>query len=138
MTKAYPAPRADADNAAFLEGWHDGTLVIQSCAACGRSIFYPRPLCPHCWSDRLENRTASGDGRIVGYSLVYRPNDAAFDEEIPIVLAEIELAEGASLIARIVGSRREELRSGRPVRLARPDAGEQRYPLPVFELASTE
>ncbi len=137
MTKApYPAPREDADNAAFLAAWREGRLLLQSCGACGRSIFYPRPICPHCWSDRISSREASGKGRIVSYSLVHRPNDPAFNDEVPIVLAEVELAEGASLLARIVDCRPEDVASGRAVELPpRPVCA--RYPLPVFQLADT-
>lgn len=138
MTKAsYPAPREDADNAAFLNAWRQGRLVVQSCAACGKSIFYPRPICPHCWSDRVESREASGKGRIVSYSLVLRPNDPAFNDEVPIVLAEVELSEGVSLIARIIDCDAGDVRSGRPVELP-SKATCARYPLPVFQLAGGE
>lgn len=138
MTKAsYPAPREDADNAEFLEAWRNGRFLIQSCGACGKSIFYPRPLCPYCWSDRIASREASGEGRIVSYSLVHRPNDPAFNDEVPIVLAEVELAEGASLIARIVDCRPEDVGSGRAVELP-PASTCIRYPLPVFRLAGDE
>ena len=138
MTKAsYPAPREDADNAAFLNAWRQGRLVFQSCAACGKSIFYPRPICPHCWSDRVESREASGKGQIVSYSLVLRPNDPAFNDEVPIVLAEVELSEGVSLIARIIDCDAGDVRSGRPVELP-SKAACARYPLPVFQLAGGE
>jgi uncharacterized OB-fold protein len=138
MTKvSYPAPREDADNAAFLDAWRQGRLVVQSCAVCSRSIFYPRPMCPHCWSDRIESHEASGRGRIVSYSLVHRPNDPSFNDEVPIVLAEIELDEGASLIARIVDCRPEDVRSGRAVELP-PRSACTRYPLPVFQLTRGE
>lgn len=133
-TPSYPTPRADADNAAFLAGWREGRLVIQSCAACGKAFFYPRPFCPHCWSDQIENRQASGRGRIVSYSLVHRPNDPAFNDEVPIALVEVELAEGATLIARVVDARPEDIRSGRAVALPPPEI-RVRYPLPVFRLA---
>jgi uncharacterized OB-fold protein len=76
-TPSYPTPRADTDNAAFLAGWREGRLVLQACNACSKAFFYPRAFCPHCWSDRIENRYASGKGRIVSYSLVHRPNDPA-------------------------------------------------------------
>jgi uncharacterized OB-fold protein len=138
MTKAsYPAPREDADNAAFLEAWRQGKLMVQLCAACSRSIFYPRPICPYCWSDRIESREASGRGRIVSYSLVHRPNDPSFNDEIPIVLAEVALDEGPSLIARIVDCRSEDVRSNRAVELP-PRSACARYPLPVFRLAGGE
>lgn len=129
--KAYPVPREDADNAAFLAGWRAGRLVLQACQDCGRTFFYPRPVCPHCWSDAIADRTASGRGHIVSYSLVHRPNDPAFNDEVPIMLAEVALAEGTSLIARIVECAPEELRSGLPVELPAADVC-ARYPLPVF------
>jgi len=135
MTKpSYPSPREDADNAVFLSNWRQGRLVIQSCVACGKSIFYPRPMCPYCWSDRIETREASGRGRIVSYSLVQRPNDPAFNDEVPIILAEVELTEGVSLIARIVDCDAQAVRSGRQVKLP-VKATCIRYPLPVFQLA---
>ena len=56
------------------------------------------------------------------------------EDEVPIVLAEIALPEGASLLARVVGGDRASVSSGRAVRLvALPEAS--RYPLPTFELA---
>lgn len=134
MTKpAYPAPREDTDNSAFLSAWREGRLLIQRCVACGKSIFYPRPMCPYCWSDRLESTEASGKGRIASFSVVYRSNDAAFNDEIPIVLAEVELTEGVSLIARIVEFRVDDVRSGRSVELP-TKAVCARYSLPVFQL----
>lgn len=135
MTKlSYPMPREDADNAAFLEGWREGRLVIQSCLACGKAFFYPRAFCPHCWSDRIESRPAKGKGRIVSYSLVHRPNDPAFNNEVPIALVEVELEEGAILIARIVGVQSEHIRSGLAVEVPPPEVATS-YPLPVFRLA---
>jgi uncharacterized OB-fold protein len=73
----------------------------------------------------------------VSYSLVHRPNDPSFNDEVPIVLAEIELDEGASLIARIIGCPPEDVRSGRAVELP-PRPACTRYPLPVFQLARGE
>jgi hypothetical protein len=135
MTKpSYPMPREDADNAAFLKAWRDARLVIQSCLACGKAFFYPRAFCPHCWSDRIENRPAKGKGRIVSYSLIHRPNDPAFNDEVPIALVEVELVEGANLIARIVDAKPEDIRSGLAVEVPPPKIA-ARYPLPVFRLA---
>src|SRR5262249_29899066 len=97
----YPSPLEDADNKDFLEGGREGMPRLQHCPQCRRSIFYPRPVCPSCWSDELEWQTSSGKGEVVSYSRIYRPNHRAFDDEIPVVLAEIRLAEGATLLARI-------------------------------------
>jgi len=130
----YPQPREDADNAVFLAAWRNGELLIQHCNGCGKSVFYPRPICPHCWSDRLENRRAIGRGKVVSYSLVHRPNDPAFKDEVPIVLAEVALAEGALILARLISCDAAKVRSGLAVVLPPPDVC-ARYPLPVFHLA---
>jgi uncharacterized OB-fold protein len=128
---AYPQPREDTDNAAFLAGWRRGQLVVQRCGGCGTAFFYPRPLCPSCWSTDLSDEVSAGRGTIVSYSAIERPNDPAFNGETPILLAEVRLAEGATLLARIVGCRREDVASGIAVELPPPDIA-ARYPLPVF------
>ena len=126
----YPRPHEDADNRPMLEAWREGRLVVQRCTVCGAAASYPRPLCPKCWSDRLAFEEASGRGEIVAWSLVHRPNHESFIAETPIVLAEVALPEGTSLIARVVCAP-EAVRSGAAVELV-ADPG--RYPLPTFRL----
>lgn len=132
---AYPQPHEDADNRPMLEAWRAGRLLIQSCDSCGVSFYYPRPLCPHCWSEQLSWRDTSGNGRIVSFSLVHRPNHPSFNEEVPIILAEVKLEEGPSMITRIVGCEAEQVRSGLAVELV-GDGAHKRYPLPTFQLST--
>ncbi len=134
--KAYPQPRLDADNADFLDAWRAGRLQIQHCRACRHSFFYPRPCCPSCWSDQVEAVASAGRGTIVSYSLVRRPNDPAFNDEVPIILAEVELAEGARLLARIVNTSPKRVRSALAVATP-PVEIAMRFPLPVFVPAET-
>jgi uncharacterized OB-fold protein len=129
----YPQPREDVTNAPLLAAWRRGRLALQSCSGCALVFFYPRDMCPRCWSAELAWIDARGTGTVVSYTLIQRPLHPAFEDEVPIVLAEIALPEGASLLARIVGGDRTEIGSGRSVRLlALPEAS--RYPLPTFEL----
>jgi uncharacterized protein len=132
--KTYPRPRLDEINRTYLDAWRGGRLMLQHCGHCDALVYYPRPLCPNCWSDWLEWRECSGDGRIVSFSLVYRPNHASFFDEVPIVLAEIRLKEGASMLARVVCNAPETVCSGQGVRLLPPESA-SRYPLPTFGLA---
>lgn len=126
---SYPLPAHCCDNARYLDGWKVGKLMLQMCCNCKNYIFYPRPMCPHCWSDRLIWEQASGHGKVISYSLVYRPNHPSFNEEVPIALAEIKLAEGVTILARIL----EVIpRSGMRVTMATDQSATQRYPLPVF------
>lgn len=132
-TPDYPRPIEDADNRPFLEAWRAGALSLQHCRACGRSSFYPRPICPHCWSADLEWRRSSALGEIVSFSKIHRPNHEAFSNEIPVVLAEIRLSEGATLLARIIGDH-EKVRSRAPVELVADGWREGKLPLPAFRL----
>lgn len=131
-TPQYPRPVTDADNHPFLNGWREGQLCLQHCRGCEMAVFYPRPLCPHCWSTDLEWRQASGRGTVVSYSRIFRPNHPAFNDEVPIVLAEIRLAEGAALLARILEG---DVKSGMEVVLMASAGATERFPLPVFKLA---
>ncbi len=131
----YPQPREDQDNQAFLRAWReDGRILLQKAKGAARPFFYPRPMDPDSWSTDLEEITAQGLGHIVSYSAITRPNDPAFNDETPIILAEVELAEGARLLARIVGDDRAEAVSGAAVQVPAPEIA-RLYPLPVFILS---
>jgi uncharacterized OB-fold protein len=99
-------------------------------------IFYPRPLCPYCWSTELSWEEASGRGKIISFSLVHRPNDPAFFAEAPIVMAEISLAEKVAMIERIITYGSAALRCRTEVGLVGPDKA-LRYPLPTFRILET-
>ena len=133
-TLDYPRPVEDEDNRPLLEAWRNGKLMLQQSASGGPAFFYPRPICPYTGSTDLVWREASGRGRIVSFSIVMRPNHPSFNDEVPIVLAEIALEEGATMLARIITSDVSAVKSGDAVELMpMPEAA--RYPLPTFRLA---
>lgn len=129
----YPLPHEDAINAPFLDAWRDGRLLLQRCGSCHRAFFYPRAMCPHCWSVDLHWFQASGRGHVVSWSHVWKP-DAAFASELPVVLVEVELEEGASMLSRVIGEDRVSVRSGALVQTVPPSEAAT-YPLPTFRLA---
>ncbi|WP_108660041.1 Zn-ribbon domain-containing OB-fold protein [Acuticoccus kandeliae] len=133
--KDYPQPRSHPHNRPLIEGWKEGKLLLQHCGDCGAVVFYPRQFCPDCWSDALEWRQASGRGTVVSYSLVHRPNMPVFLDEVPIVLAEVKLAEGPPMLTRIVHVDAGTVYSGMPVEVVAPDEA-ARYPLPTFRPAT--
>jgi uncharacterized OB-fold protein len=136
MSKAaYPQPQETPTNAPMLAAWRtDGALALQRCAACAHVFFYPRAVCPRCWSPRLDWIRAAGEGRVISFSRIHRGLAEPFAAEAPIVLAEVALPEGASLIARVICDDPQAACSGMAVRLLpMPDAA--RYPLPTFRPA---
>lgn len=128
-----PQPRETPTNAPMLAAWRDdGALALQRCADCAQAFFYPRALCPHCHGVRLQWFRATGRGRIESFSRIHRGLPAAFAAEAPVVLAEIRLEDGASMIARVVTSAPQDIRSGQAVRLV-PRLSAPLFALPTFE-----
>lgn len=138
QTLDFPLPHEDADNKDFIDVWrNEGKILLQQAAEGGRPFFYPRPMCPYTGSADLVSVSASGKGKIVSYSLVHRPNHPAFNDEVPIILAEIALSEGAFLLGRIICNDSSKVRSGLKVDVLPPQEA-KRYPLPTFRLVEEE
>lgn len=48
----------------YREGLRAGRLRYQRCETCTSAVFFPRVVCPHCGSDRLDWLDSEGTGRI--------------------------------------------------------------------------
>ena len=130
----YPEPTLTSTNAPLIEGWRRGELMLQHCTQCRAVIFFPRHMCPQCWSIEIEWKRSSGRGKIVSYSQVYSQVAAPFAAEAPTLLAEIALDDGGAMLARVICSDPAAIKSGMRVELLpMPEAA--RYPLPTFRPA---
>jgi uncharacterized protein len=123
----------DAESRPYWDGLAAGELRIQRCSACGRAVFYPRAVCPHCFAGELTWIRAAGTGTVYAYTTVHRaPGGLA--TQVPYPVALVDLEEGVRMLTRIVGTGPDEVRIGARVRLViTPLAGEER-PLPCFAL----
>jgi uncharacterized protein len=95
----------------YFEALRAGRFQIQKCAACGKHVFYPRVLCPHCGSNRVEWVTPSGRGSVYSTSIVRRKPDAGGDYNVAL----IDLAEGPRLMSRVEGIALDKIKIGMPV-----------------------
>ena len=130
-TPAYPQPNVTITNTPFIEAWRRGELALQHCGDCGAVVFFPREMCPQCWSTKLAWKRSSGRGKIVSYARVYKHVTPPFPDEAPTILAEIELADGGAIMARVATSEPASVTSGMPVELVpMPEAA--RFSLPTF------
>jgi uncharacterized OB-fold protein len=86
------------------------------------------------FSDSVAWLTTSGLGTVVAFTRVHRPNHPSFFDEVPIVLAEVALPEGTTMLARVVGDNRTDITAGAALELVSGEAA-RRYPLPTFKLA---
>lgn len=122
----------DSDSRPYWEGLAQGELRIQRCDACARAVFYPRALCPHCFSEQLSWIVASGKGTIYSYTVAHQAF-GPFADETPFVVAIVELEEGVRMMTRIIDAPRERITIGAAVQVTFTTVGEH-FTLPYFGL----
>ena len=104
---------------------------MQRCAACGRLQFYPRRYCVVCLSDQIAWEIVSGRGTVYSYSTIYRALSPAFKDQVPYIVAAIDLREGPRMMTRLVDCAPADVHVGMPVEVAFLRESEE-IALPVF------
>lgn len=77
-------------------------LWLMRCDDCATTYFYPRPICPACFSRNTRWVPSSGRGTLHAFSIVYRPPRPAFQDWVPYVIALVELEGGARIPTNLV------------------------------------
>lgn len=107
-----------------------GRFEIQKCAACGKHVFYPRVICPHCGADELGWVAAAGAGVVYSSTVVRRKPEAGGDYNVALV----DLAEGPRMMSRVVGVEPTAVKIGMKVkaRIARGTNPDGEAPIVEF------
>ncbi len=123
------APLLNPENERFFAAAKEGLLLVGKCSDCSEYHFYPRLLCPHCFSDRTEWVPAKGTGVLYSFSTMRR------GVPVPYTIAYVTLDEGVSMMTNIVDCDPDSLKVGDKVKLVFRNA-EDRTAVPMFTLAS--
>lgn len=118
---------SNPETAAFWDACREHRLLVRKCTACGRVHWYPRTLCPHCFSDKTLWQDSPGTGVIYSYSVMRRV-------PAPYAIAYVTLDEGVSLMTNIVEADLDGLRIGQRVQVAFREQPDGRT-MPVFRPA---
>lgn len=110
-----PLPHPTEISAPYWHGLQAHEVRLQQCDQ-GHWLFFPRTHCPHCGSRQLTWRTVSGAGHIYTYTVARVPTLPEFTDEMPQLLAVVELDEGVHINTTLVGVAPQELRVGLRVR----------------------
>jgi uncharacterized OB-fold protein len=110
-----PLPRITPDSEPFWNALRERKLVLPWCLECKRPHLPPGPVCPFCFSERLEWRQASGRGRISTWTVVHKAWFPSLNDDFPYYVVQVELEEGPRLTANVVGVANERLKVGLPV-----------------------
>jgi uncharacterized OB-fold protein len=107
-----PRPVPVPTSQPFWDALRDERVVIQRCAECSTWVHYPRVRCTACLSDRLEWHTVSGAGSIFTFTVTRQPSAVMFADEVPQIIAVIELDEGVHLTTTISDAEPAAVRCG--------------------------
>lgn len=109
-----PLPEPDPVSAPFWAAAAEGRLLFQRCPGCGHRQFYPRAACTACGADP-EWAEAAGLGVVHTFTIVRQFGAPPFKEELPYVVAMIELEEGVRMMGNVTGCDVADVSIGMPV-----------------------
>ncbi|MFM9888743.1 MAG: Zn-ribbon domain-containing OB-fold protein [Burkholderiales bacterium] len=119
-----PAPFVNPENKSFFDAASSGKLLIKKCSSCGEHHYYPRAICPHCFSDQTSWTESSGNGTIYSYSVMRRGTP------VPYAIAYVTLTEGVTMLTNIVDCDLDSIRIGQAVRVVfKPTEGGAAVPM---------
>ncbi len=129
-----PLPPVNEENKPYWEYCRRHELRMQKCTECGHIRFPVSILCPRCHALESEWVKLSGKGTVYSFTVYRVAYHPAFKDDIPYVLAIIQLAEGPRMESNVTGCRPEEVRIEMPVEVTFDDVTEE-ISLPKFKPA---
>ena len=141
MPTGMPRPLPDHDTKPFWEACVEGRLIVPRCRRCGHLRWPPGPMCPACQSTATEWVACSGRGSVYSWVVATHPVDAVLADQVPYVIAMIDLPEGARIVGNVEGCRPQDVTAGMEVELLFSEPGEDGIAIPSFrarDQATTE
>jgi uncharacterized OB-fold protein len=85
------------------------------CETCGTCFFPRRSICPKCRrKGKIVQQQYAGKGTVYSFTEISAPPEG-FEDQVPYILAIIELEEGAKLTAQIVDANKDDVKIGSKV-----------------------
>ena len=112
-----PVPEPTIDSKPYWDGLKERRLLLQQCSDCGLVRHYPRPMCAACHSLEVRWIESSRQGRLHSWTEIHHPFVPALRDEIPYVMATVDLEEGVRLQCQMLGADAAALRLDLPVEI---------------------
>ena len=128
-----PVPRPSPESRVFWDGAKENKLMLPRCQTCGQFWFPPSQRCRHCLSGEFDWVESKGEGRIYSFVVYHRVYHPAFEQDVPYVVAIVELDEGTRLLSNIVGTQPDDVRCDARVRVVFEDT-ESGATIPKFRI----
>jgi uncharacterized OB-fold protein len=127
-----PLPNMNGDSKEFWAGCKAHELRFQKCNTCGHVRWPASIICPICYSKEMKWTVAEGKGRVYSFAVYHVAYHLGFENDLPYVVADVELEEGPRLLTNIVGCRPDEVKCDMLVEVTWEDITEE-FSLPKFK-----
>jgi hypothetical protein len=99
-------------------------LIGSRCGNCNKVMFPPRFICPYCRrTGKLDPYKLNPKGKIISYTTTYAAA-SGFEDQVPYVLAVIELQDGPRLTAQVTDCDISDVKIGDDVEMVFRRMGE--------------
>jgi uncharacterized OB-fold protein len=127
-----PLPKPSKWSQPFWDNTKKHKLTLKKCKDCGHIDHPPYLYCTNCSSDNSEWVEASGKGKLVAYAVNTYMVPFPFWDDMPYVVAMIELEEGVRMISNIVECNHNELKNGMALEVVFDDVSDE-FTLPKWK-----
>jgi uncharacterized protein len=131
MSYNKPLPKPNADTQPFWDSCREHKLRFQKCKVCGYVRWPAALICPKCHSQEAEWVEVSGKGKVYSYTVFHAVYEPSFAQEVPYVVAVIDLEGGTHFLSNVIGCKPNEVYCDMPVELVWEDATPE-FNLPKF------
>jgi uncharacterized OB-fold protein len=104
-------PALNVGDKAYFDAAAEGKLLVKKCGDCGKHHHYPRAICPHCFSSKVDWTEAKGSGTVYSFSVTRRAGP------VPYCIAYVKLDEGPTMMTNIVDCDLDSVKIGQKVKV---------------------
>jgi uncharacterized protein len=126
--RSIPAPLTNPETEPFWAAAKEGKFLIRACTDCGKAHWYPRAICPHCFSEKTEWKEGSGRGTIYSVSVMKRAPEV-------YAVAYVTLEEGPTMMTNIIDCDFDTVAIGQKVTITWRPTKDDGPPYPQFKPA---
>jgi enoyl-CoA hydratase/carnithine racemase/uncharacterized OB-fold protein len=134
METQKPIPVIQPWTKEFWKATKQGKLLVQHCIDCNSNIFFPKKVCPECWSKNLTWIESTGKAKIYTFTVMLDQVEPKFMGDLPYVIAMVDLDEGIRMTTRIVNCKPENVAIGMSVEVVFQEVSPE-CSLPMFQPA---
>ena len=121
-----PTAAQNTQSKPFWDAAKQGKFLIKKCNSCNEVHWYPRNLCPFCFSDDTVWQESPGEGVIYTYSIMHR------NTPVPYAIGYVTLDEGPAVLTNFIDYDADTLKIGARVKVKWTSTGEGNPPVFTF------